>query len=177
MSYLPQVVEAHHISGFIVSTRFDDRTEKRIDVSQWFKGPVFEPLKDPKIFKKFFVEGGTLAWPNGVDIAPEALCAARESTKKRHNKKGWSERERRVAHPKVEAVEKAKNRTSGAGSGARLGQTMLRQAGRRWLVRRSTKRNGSCVGPWRKLCCRVPTASGPAVLAPLPPALLSRFPE
>lgn len=87
MSYLPQVVEARHITGFVVSTRFDDGTEKQIDISQWFKGPVFESLKDLKIFKKFFIEAGTLAWPNGVDIAPEALYAARESTKKRHNKR------------------------------------------------------------------------------------------
>jgi Protein of unknown function (DUF2442) len=86
MSYLPQVVGARHIRGFIVSTRFDDGTEKQIDVSQWFKGPVFEPLKDPKLFKKFFIDGGTLAWPNGVDIAPEALYAAREASKKVHNK-------------------------------------------------------------------------------------------
>ena len=87
MSYLPQVVGARHITGFIVSARFDDGTEKQIDVSQWFKGPVFDSLKDPKIFKKFFIEAGTLAWPNGVDIAPEALYAGRESTKKRHNKR------------------------------------------------------------------------------------------
>ena len=87
MSYLPQVVEARHVGGFIVSTRFDDGTEKQIDVSQWFKGPVFEALKDPKVFKRFFIEGGTLAWPNGVDIAPEALYAARESKNKRHNKR------------------------------------------------------------------------------------------
>jgi hypothetical protein len=81
MSYLPQVVGARYVSGFIVSTRFDDGTEKHIDVSQWFKGPVFEPLKDIKLFKKFFVEAGTLAWPNGVDIAPEALYAARNAKK------------------------------------------------------------------------------------------------
>ena len=86
MSYLPQVIGARYVRGFIVSTRFDDGTEKYIDVSQWFKGPVFEPLKNPKLFKKFFIEGGTLAWPNGVDIAPEALYAARDS-KKRHVKK------------------------------------------------------------------------------------------
>ena len=83
MSYLPQVIEARHISGFIVSTRFDDGSEKYVDVSQWFNGPVFEPLKDLKLFKKFFIEGGTLAWPNGVDIAPEALYAARDSTNKK----------------------------------------------------------------------------------------------
>jgi Protein of unknown function (DUF2442) len=86
MSYLPQVVEARHITGFIVSTRFDDGTEKQIDVSQWFKGPVFESLKDPRIFKKFFIEAGTLAWPNGVEIAPEALYAAPESKQKTPNK-------------------------------------------------------------------------------------------
>ena len=87
MSYLPQVIEARQISGFIVSARFDDGTEKRIDVSQWFKGPVFGPLKDLKLFKKFFIEAGTLAWPNGVDIAPEALYAARDSIDKKHNKR------------------------------------------------------------------------------------------
>ena len=85
MTYLPQVIGARYVGGFIVFTRFDDGTEKHIDVSQWFKGPVFEPLKDRKLFKKFFIEGGTLAWPNGVDIAPEALYAARDSTKKRRN--------------------------------------------------------------------------------------------
>jgi hypothetical protein len=86
MSYLPQVIGARHIREFIVSTRFDDGTEKYIDISQWFKGPVFEPLKNPKLFKKFFIEAGTLAWPNGVDIAPEALYAAGDA-KKRHNKR------------------------------------------------------------------------------------------
>ncbi|MEK7875012.1 MAG: DUF2442 domain-containing protein [Pseudomonadota bacterium] len=86
MTYLPQVIGARFVSGFIVFTRFDDGTEKHIDISQWFKGPVFEPLKDRKLFRKFFIEGGTLAWPNGVDIAPEALYAACDLTKKRHNR-------------------------------------------------------------------------------------------
>ena len=87
MTYLPQVIKARHVREYILSTRFDDGTEKDIDISQWFQGPVFEPLKNPKFFKKFFVEAGTLAWPNGVDIAPEALYAARESSRRGHNKK------------------------------------------------------------------------------------------
>ena len=86
MGHLPQVIRARHVGAFVVSARFDDGTEKRVDVSQWFNGPVFEPLKDPKFFKKFFVDAGTLAWPNGVDIAPEALYAAPEASGG-HNKR------------------------------------------------------------------------------------------
>jgi len=76
MKYLPQVTSAKSVRGFVIATRFDDGTEKHVDISQWFEGPVFRPLKDSKFFKKFFVEAGTLAWPNGVDIAPEALYEA-----------------------------------------------------------------------------------------------------
>ena len=76
MNYLPEINRAKRVKGFIVAMRFNDGTEKHIDISQWFKGPVFKALKDPKFFAKFFVEGGTLAWPNGVDIAPEALYEA-----------------------------------------------------------------------------------------------------
>jgi len=64
------------MDGFVIAVRFNDGTEKHVDISQWFKGPVFELLKNPKFFAKFFVEGGTLAWPNGVDIAPEAIYDA-----------------------------------------------------------------------------------------------------
>lgn len=68
--------ETKLLSGFVIAMRFNDGTEKHVDISQWFKGPVFKPLKDPKFFAKFFIEGGTIAWPNGVDIAPETLYAA-----------------------------------------------------------------------------------------------------
>jgi hypothetical protein len=76
MNYLPEINKAKRVRGFIVAMRFNDGTEKQVDISQWFKGPVFKALKDPKFFTKFFIEGGTLAWPNGVDIAPETLYEA-----------------------------------------------------------------------------------------------------
>jgi len=75
-TYLPGVVAAKYVKDYVLDVSFNDGTKKRIDVSQWFKGPVFEPLREKTFFKKFFVEAGTVAWPNGVDLAPEALYDA-----------------------------------------------------------------------------------------------------
>jgi uncharacterized protein DUF4160/uncharacterized protein DUF2442 len=48
-------------------------------IPQWLDGPVSEPLKGPEYFKRFFVEGGTVTWPNGADIAPETLYESAQS--------------------------------------------------------------------------------------------------
>lgn len=77
-TYLPAVVRATHVRDYVVDFTFNDGTRKHVDISQWFKGPVFKPLRDKSYFKKFFVEAATIAWPNGVDIAPEALYDAED---------------------------------------------------------------------------------------------------
>ena len=58
MTYLPQVIEARHVRKFIVSTRFDDGIEKDIDISQWFNGSVFEPLRNLKNFQEVLCGSG-----------------------------------------------------------------------------------------------------------------------
>jgi hypothetical protein len=69
------VVEARYVSGHIVWLRFRDGTAGEIDLAGALKGPVFEPLLDPAIFKQFSIhpEFHTLVWSNGADFAPEYL--------------------------------------------------------------------------------------------------------
>ena len=67
------VVDAEYCGEFKIRLIFNDGVAGTIDFSDWLHGPVFEPLKDPAYFARFFIEGGTVAWPNGADIAPETL--------------------------------------------------------------------------------------------------------
>lgn len=78
MARLPHVIRAEHRGDFRIHLVFDDGLSKTVDFSAWLNGPVFEPLKDRAFFERFFIDGGTVCWPNGADIAPETLYDARE---------------------------------------------------------------------------------------------------
>ncbi len=81
MTFLPSVIRAEHRGGYRIHVTFNDDTEKTIDFGPWLEGPIFEPLKDTVYFARFFLDGGTIAWPNGADIAPETLYEYRETGK------------------------------------------------------------------------------------------------
>ena len=73
MPFLPAVIRAEPRAGYVLHLTFNDGVEGTVDCSQWFQGPIFEPLKERDYFLRFFVDGGTVMWPNGADIAPETL--------------------------------------------------------------------------------------------------------
>lgn len=54
---------------------FADGTLGDVDFRRREWRGVFEPLRDPKFFAQVEVdpESGTIAWPNGADMAPEPL--------------------------------------------------------------------------------------------------------
>jgi hypothetical protein len=73
MKYLPAVIRAEYRGDFRIRVTFSDGSQNTIDFEQWLEGPMFEPLRDLARFERFFVDGGTIVWPNGADIAPETL--------------------------------------------------------------------------------------------------------
>lgn len=81
MTFLPSVVRATYIGGFRIHLTFNDALDATVDFQQWLNGPVFELLKSTTYFRKFFVEGGAVVWPNGADVAPEALYDAAQATR------------------------------------------------------------------------------------------------
>jgi len=62
---------------------FADGTTGEVDLStllrsEGMRGTVFEPLAcDPDLFRRVFVdEFGAVCWPNGADLAPDAMYDA-----------------------------------------------------------------------------------------------------
>jgi len=68
------VVGIEYRSSYVYHVVFDDGKRGDVDFG-WLleKGPVFEPLRDVAFFRRAGIEGGTIAWPNGADVAPETL--------------------------------------------------------------------------------------------------------
>jgi hypothetical protein len=71
---LNDVKEIEYRTDYSYRIVFDDGVAAIIDFSEYLnRGPVFASLRDHELFRMARIEGGTIAWPNGADIAPETL--------------------------------------------------------------------------------------------------------
>lgn len=75
-----QVVAAEYVKAHQIRVTFNDGTQKTVDFSRWLRGEVFKPLAVKQQFRRFFVAGGTVCWPNGADVAPETLYSAKDAS-------------------------------------------------------------------------------------------------
>ncbi|MGD0653041.1 MAG: DUF2442 domain-containing protein [Thermoguttaceae bacterium] len=68
-------IEYQHDRVFRIT--FDDGLEGDVDFSEYIgRGPIFEPLRDESFFRQASIEGGTISWPNGADIAPDIVIVS-----------------------------------------------------------------------------------------------------
>ena len=71
---LNEVTQIEYRSGHSFLVTFDDGMSGLVDFSEYlYRGPIFVPLQDIEFFRMASIKGGTIAWPNGADIAPESL--------------------------------------------------------------------------------------------------------
>ncbi|MGQ0562920.1 MAG: DUF2442 domain-containing protein [Gemmatimonadota bacterium] len=71
---MEKIVYLEPLPGYRLRVRFDDGTEGVVELEDRLFGPVFEPLRDPELFRQVTIdEFGAPSWPNGADLAPDAL--------------------------------------------------------------------------------------------------------
>ena len=71
---MEKVTQVKVLDGYRLEVFFDDGVHGVVSLSDRLFGPVFEPLKNQNLFAQARVdEFGVVAWPNGADLAPDAL--------------------------------------------------------------------------------------------------------
>ncbi|TMJ59776.1 MAG: DUF2442 domain-containing protein [Alphaproteobacteria bacterium] len=73
---LHEIVRVSALPKYRLKIEFRDGVSGTIDLSGELYGEVFRPLRDEAFFRQVKVdEFGAVAWPNGADLAPDALYA------------------------------------------------------------------------------------------------------
>ena len=69
-----RVVNVQALPKWRLAVEFSDGIRGEISMEDRLFGPVFEPLRDWAFFSRVYVdEFGAICWPNGADLAPDAL--------------------------------------------------------------------------------------------------------
>lgn len=73
-----EIRSAEHLGGHRLRLEFADGLVAEVDLAERLSGdlgPMFEPLRDETFFAQVSVDAelGTVVWPNGADLAPDAL--------------------------------------------------------------------------------------------------------
>jgi hypothetical protein len=71
---MERIIRLEARKPFCLYVEFDDGVKGEYDMTERLRGPVFAPLRDPEFFAQVeLAEWGAPVWPNGVDIAPDAI--------------------------------------------------------------------------------------------------------
>jgi hypothetical protein len=69
-----KVLSVKSLPNWVLDIVFTNGTKCTISMKDRLFGPVFEPLRNPQFFAQATVdEYGAVCWPNGADLAPDAI--------------------------------------------------------------------------------------------------------
>ncbi|HWY86218.1 MAG TPA: DUF2442 domain-containing protein [Gemmataceae bacterium] len=71
---MQSVSSVRPLDDYRLEVSFDDGTSGVVSLKDRLFGPMFEPLREVTLFRQVRVdEFGAVSWPNGADLAPDAL--------------------------------------------------------------------------------------------------------
>jgi hypothetical protein len=72
---MPRVVKVTPLPLYRLHVEFDDGVSGTVEIFPRLSGPVFEKLRDEAVFRQVTIddESGAVCWPNGPDLAPDAM--------------------------------------------------------------------------------------------------------
>jgi hypothetical protein len=69
------IVEVAPKVGYSLFVRFKDGLEGMVHLRPEQLTGALEPVRDEDFFKRAFIDGGAVAWPGEIDLAPDAMYA------------------------------------------------------------------------------------------------------
>lgn len=70
-----EITSASYIDQFRVAITFSDGVTGIYDAVSLLQhsGSLLLPLRDPMVFRKFFLDSGALCWPHGLELSPTRI--------------------------------------------------------------------------------------------------------
>lgn len=69
----PTAVSVEVLCAYKIIVEFDNNEKKCFDVEPYIKGEWYGQLRSFEYFKRVYVDGFTVAWPDGQDLCPDEL--------------------------------------------------------------------------------------------------------
>jgi len=70
-SYYP--IEVKPLEKYCLLITFDNKEQRKFDVTPYLNDSFFSPLRNPEIFKTVKINPITIEWAGGIDICPDEL--------------------------------------------------------------------------------------------------------
>ena len=69
----PKAIAVKPLPDYLLQVDFSNGERRLFDVKPYLRGEWFSELLDMKVFNAVKIEGLSVAWPDGQDIAPDCL--------------------------------------------------------------------------------------------------------